>query len=60
MGINEKIDKLNDSINKSSESSGRLAEALNKLSQYGLWVAIAGVAVALGHLILNVFQAIYG
>lgn len=56
IGVNEKLDKLNESINKSSESSSRLTESLNRLSKWGLFIAGAGVAVAFGHLVLNIIK----
>ena len=58
IGINKKIDKLNESINKSSESSSQLAESLNRISKWGLYIASVGVAVAFGHLVLNVLKYI--
>ena len=57
-GIGEKIDKLNDSIKNSSNSSSELAKALNKLSRWGVIIAGSGVLIAAAHLVFNITKYI--
>jgi hypothetical protein len=59
MDVNKKLGELNDEIKGASKSSEKVSSALNKLTRTGLWVAGTGVAVALGHLILELWKYIH-
>lgn len=54
--IRDHLDTLNKNLEESSKSSTKLSEALNKLTFWGVIVAIAGVLVALGHLVLEIYK----
>ena len=54
--IKEKLETLNTSLEHSSNSSEKLATALNRLTLSGVIIAGLGVLVAIGHLILEIFK----
>jgi len=54
--IKENLEALNTSIEHSSASSEKLANALNRLTLLGIIVASLGVATAIGHLIFEIIK----
>lgn len=54
--IKEQLIALNANLKDSSDSSDRLAVALNRLTLWGLIVAGSGVMIALGHLVFEIYK----
>jgi hypothetical protein len=55
-GIRDHLETLNKNLEQSNKSSTKLSKALNRLTLWGVIVAIAGVGVALGHLIFEIYR----
>lgn len=54
--IESELEKLNKNLEDSSLSSTKLAEALNKLTRYGVLAAWGAVFVSFGHLVFEIFN----
>lgn len=52
--IRDKLQVLNENLERTNESSTRLSSALNRITFWGLIIGGAGVLVALGHLVLEI------
>lgn len=55
-----KLNELNETVREASASSKNLTEALNHLTFWGIIIAGAGVLVAFGALIFEIFKYFYG
>lgn len=54
------LDVIGKSIVETRESSRELVDAIDRLRKYGLWIAIAGLTLAAGHLVLGIIELIMG
>ena len=52
----EKIDKLNENLVKSGESSSKLTTALNRITLYGIIIAGIGVLTAVCSLVFEIIK----
>ena len=56
--IDEKLGKLNENIQQSNESSGKLTKALNRITLAGVVIAGLSLAVAISAIVLQIFGVI--
>lgn len=54
--ISERLEQLNNNIKESSESSTKLASALNRITFWGILIVGSGVIVALSSLLFEFFK----
>ncbi len=57
--VEANLERLNKNLESSSESSTKLAEALNKLTKYGVLAAWVAVLVGLGNLVFEVIKYLW-